>query len=42
MWEEALKIFGIGFPGVILALGIMAVIVYVVGFVVNSLQKKKS
>ncbi len=42
MWEEALKIFGIGFPGVIFTLGIMAVIVYLVGLVINALQKKKS
>jgi hypothetical protein len=41
MWWEALKIFGIGFPGVILTLGLMALIVYLVGVAVNSLQKKK-
>mgnify|MGYP000523345008 CR=1 FL=1 len=41
MWEEALKIFVIGFPGVILTLGVMAVIVYLMGFVGNSLQKKR-
>lgn len=40
MLKEALKIFAVGFPGVILTLIFMAFVIYLVGRLITMFEKK--
>lgn len=40
MFKEALKIFAVGFPGVILTLAFMAFVIYLVGRLVTVFEKR--
>ncbi|RLA81816.1 MAG: hypothetical protein DRG36_00975 [Deltaproteobacteria bacterium] len=41
MWEKAIRIFSIGFPGVFLTLLVLVVFIELMGKIVKAIEKKK-